>query len=257
MKITFLGTTGSYMTENKSFPSILINDDLLLDCGEGCTQKLLQLKTINTITTICISHLHGDHISGLFSLLWHYWLSNRTTDLTIIGPPHTKATTEKIFTLFNVPGGFEVFNFKLYFNELTDSNEIQEINGDYKIKCAKMDHAILSFAYRVEKNDKIVCYSGDTKPIQRLVKLADKCDVFICESTFPDKYRKFANEYGHSTPTEVAKMARDANCHKLVLVHLYPLFAKKVLKAKKSLKEIFNKEIIIPDDLDTLEIQEN
>lgn len=254
MQITFLGTAGSIMTENKSFPSILINKDLLLDCGEGCTQKLLQLKSINKINTICITHLHGDHFSGLFSLLWYYWLSNRTRDLTIIGPPQSKATIEKIFTLLNAPGGFEVFNFKIHFKELTNTDRIQEIKAEYGIKCAKMEHAIISFAYRVEKDDKSICYSGDTKPTQQLVKLADKCNVFICESTFPDKYSKFAYEYGHSTPSDAAKMARDAKCQKLVLVHLYPIFAKKVIKSKDNLKEIFNKEIIIPDDLMTLEI---
>ena len=254
MKITFLGTAGSIMTENKSFPSILINKDLLLDCGEGCTQKLLQLKSINKINTICITHLHGDHFSGLFSLLWYYWLSNRTEDLTIIGPPKTKATTEKIFTLMNAPGGFEVFNFKIHFKELDETNQIQEIKADYAIKCAKMEHSILSFAYRVEKEDKSVCYSGDTKPTQQLVKLADKCNVFICESTFPDKYTEFAYEYGHTTPSDAAKMARDANCQKLVLVHIYPLFAKKVVKSKDNIREIFNKEIIIPDDLLAFEI---
>lgn len=254
MKITFLGTTGSLMTANKSFPSILINNDLLLDCGEGCTQKLLQLKSINTINTICITHLHGDHVSGLFSLLWYYWLSNRTDDLTIIGPAQTKAITEKIFTLLNAPGGIEVFNFKIYFNELADTNDIQEINGDYRIKCAKMDHVIISFAYRVESNDKSICYSGDTKPTQMLVELADKCNIFICESTFPDKYTKLADEYGHSTPSDAARMARDANCEKLVLVHIYPLFAKKVAKSKDTIKEIFNKEVLFADDLLVLEI---
>jgi ribonuclease Z len=254
MMITFLGTAGSIMTEKKSFPSILINEDLLLDCGEGCTQKLLQLKSIDKINTICITHLHGDHFSGLFSLLWYYWLSNRTEDLTIIGPPKTKATTEKIFTLMNAPGGFEVFNFKIHFKELDETNQIQEIKADYAIKCAKMEHSILSFAYYVEKKAKSVCYSGDTKPTQQLVKLADKCNVFICESTFPDKYAKFAYEYGHSTPSDAAKMARDANCQKLVLVHLSPLFAKKIVKSKDNLKEIFNKEIIIPDDLFAFEI---
>jgi len=253
MKITFLGTAGSLMTENRSFPSILIDNDLLLDCGEGCTQKLLQLKAIDTINTICISHLHGDHISGFFSLLWYYWLSNRTNDLIVIGPPQTLATTEKIFTLMNAPG-FEEFNFKLQFKELADTNEIQEFKGDYEIKGAKMDHAIISYAFRVEKNSKSVCYSGDTRPTKQLVKLADKCDVFICESTFPDIYAKFADEYGHSTPSDVAKMARDANCQKLVLVHLYPLFAKKVVKSKDDLKEIFNKEILIAEDLLTLEL---
>ena len=67
-------------------------------------KKLLQLKSINTINTICISHWHGDHFSGLFSILWYYWLSNRSADLNIIGPPQTKATTEKIFTLFLISG---------------------------------------------------------------------------------------------------------------------------------------------------------
>ena len=117
-----------------------------------------------------------------------------------------------------------------------------------------MDHAIISYAYRVEKNNKSVCYSGDTRPTEQLVKLADNCDVLICESTFPDIYSKFADEYGHSTPSEVAKMARDANCQKLVLVHLYPLFAKKVAKSIDNMKEIFNKEILIADDLLTLEL---
>jgi len=57
-----------------------------------------------------------------------------------------------------------------------------------------------------------------------------------------------------STPSDVAKMARDASCQKLVLVHLYPLFAKKVVKSKNKLNEIFDKEILIADDLLTLEI---
>lgn len=39
MKITFIGTSGGFLGAEKSFPAILINDDLLLDCGEGTTQN--------------------------------------------------------------------------------------------------------------------------------------------------------------------------------------------------------------------------
>jgi ribonuclease Z len=245
------------VSENKSFPSILINNDLLLDCGEGCTQKLVQLKSIDTINTICISHLHGDHFLGLFSLLAQYWLSRRSAELTIIGPPKIKATTRKIFALLGVQGGLEASNFKIDFKELIDSNEIQEIKGDYILKCAKMNHTIISFAYRVEKNKKSICYSGDTKPTQQLVNLAEECNVFICDSTFPEKYIKIAERFRHNTPSGAAKMARDANCKKLVLVHLNPsFFAKEMLKFTDKLKEIFNREIIIADDLLTLEIDD-
>ena len=71
MKITFLGTAGSTLSEHRSYPAILINKDLLLDCGEGTTQKLLQVNAINTIKTIFFTHLHNDHLLGVFSLLWY------------------------------------------------------------------------------------------------------------------------------------------------------------------------------------------
>ncbi len=254
MKITFLGTTGAIITAKRSYPSILINNDLLLDCGEGTTQKLLQVNSINTVKLICLTHLHYDHFNGIFSLLLNYYYNNRTDDLTIIGPPKTKATIEKILDLFNHEGGISEFNYKVYFNELADTNEIQEIEGDYRIKCAKMDHKITSFAYRVEKKEKSFCYSGDTTHTQKLVELADKCNILICESTFPDRNKELAIEYGHCTLSDAARMARDANCEKLVVVHIAPFFFKKIVRSKDKIKEIFNKEVIIADDLLTLEI---
>jgi len=257
MKITFIGTAGGAMvTESRSSPSILINNDLLLDCGEGCTQKLLQLKTLDTINTICITHFHIDHYWGLFPLLVHYLFSFRTADLTIIGPPQTKATIGKIFAILGGEGDSGRLNFNINFKELTDRDGVQEIKGDYTLKCAKMDHAIISFAYRVEKNNQSVCYSGDTRPTQQLVKLAENCNVFICESTLPDKHLKLADKHGHSTISDTVKMARDANCQKLVLTHLLSFFAKNMIKSKDKLKEIFNKEILFADDLLTLEIDD-
>jgi len=257
MKITFIGTAGgAMMTESRSAPSILINNDLLLDCGEGCTQKLLQLKTLDTINTICITHFHMDHYWGLFPLLIHYLFNKRTVDLIIIGPPQTKATLGKILALLGVRSDFEGFNFNINVKELTDRDGVQEIIGDYTLKCAKMDHTIISFAYRVEQNNQSVCYSGDTRPTQQLVQLAENCNVFICESTFPDKHVKLAEKHGHSTISDAVKMARDANCQKLVLTHLLPLFVKNIIESKDKLKEIFDKEIVFAEDLLTIEIDD-
>jgi ribonuclease Z len=242
------------MTESRSAPSILINNDLLLDCGEGCTQKLLQLQTLDTINTICITHLHMDHYWGLFPLLIQYQFSNRTADLTIIGPPQHKATLEKILALVVGWSDFGRLNFNIHFKELTERDGVQEIIGDYIVTCAKMDHTIISFAYRVEKNNQSVCYSGDTSPTQQLVQLAENSDVFICEATFPDKLVQLAEKHGHSTISDAVKMARDANCQKLALTHLLPLFAKNMIESKNKLKEMFDKEIVFADDLLTIEI---
>ena len=256
MKITFLGTAGSILTAKKSFPSILIDKTLLLDCGEGTTQKLIKINSVDTIKTICLTHLHGDHFMGIFSLLWHFWLTNRKSDLTIIGPSHSKETIEKIFALTNAPGGLKVLQFKIHFIELTSNDEVQEIQGEYNIKYAMMEHPILVFAYRVEKNGKTVCYSGDTKPNQKLINLANKSDIFICESTIPDNQAKFADKYGHCTPSDAARMARDADCEKLVLVHISPFFAEEIGRSINNIKKLFNKEILTAEDLMTLDIRQ-
>ncbi len=254
MKITFLGTSGGILTATRSYPSILIDRTLLLDCGDGTTQRLMQLNALSSVNTICLSHLHGDHFMGITSLLWYYLCINRTVDLTIIGPSPIKESVAKLLELQNLPPDILLkLPFKLQFKELTKCNDVLEVNDVYKIKYAEMNHTVPSFAYRIEKNGVYVCYSGDTKPIQNLIELADKSNIFICESTFSDDQSEIAHQYGHCTPIDAAKMARDAGCEKLVLTHISPPFAKIVNQSIESLKDIFDKEILIAEDLMILE----
>ncbi|MET0531670.1 MAG: MBL fold metallo-hydrolase [Microvirga sp.] len=62
---------------------------ILIDCGAS---SLIAMRRFgvdpNTIQTVLISHLHGDHFGGLpFLLLDAQFVSRRTTPLTIAGPP--------------------------------------------------------------------------------------------------------------------------------------------------------------------------
>jgi len=70
MKITFLGTNGFYPTELGETVCVLIETDkynLILDAGSGL-QKYDQFDYKNKPAYIFLSHLHLDHISGLFTL---------------------------------------------------------------------------------------------------------------------------------------------------------------------------------------------
>lgn len=59
----------------------------LFDCGEAVQRQLLRYNvSIAKIDTIFISHIHGDHISGLFPLLSTLGLSCRNTPVVIYGP---------------------------------------------------------------------------------------------------------------------------------------------------------------------------
>ncbi len=60
---------------------------LLLDCGEGTQHQLRKYKVKSSkISSIFISHLHGDHYLGLIGLLSSYHLSKRTEPLQLFGP---------------------------------------------------------------------------------------------------------------------------------------------------------------------------
>ncbi len=74
MKITFLGTASGKPSRYRNVTSLAIELDdaeyILIDCGEGAQNQILKsdLK-FNKISSIYITHLHGDHIFGLPGLL--------------------------------------------------------------------------------------------------------------------------------------------------------------------------------------------
>ena len=60
----------------------------LLDCGEGTQWRLLENRVRHQrLRAVFISHLHGDHVFGLFGLLGTMHLAGRTEPLCLLGPP--------------------------------------------------------------------------------------------------------------------------------------------------------------------------
>ena len=60
---------------------------LLIDCGEGAQIRLRQMKITNTrLGHVFISHLHGDHVYGLFPLISTLGLYGRRTPLDVYAP---------------------------------------------------------------------------------------------------------------------------------------------------------------------------
>ncbi len=63
------------------------NHRFLVDCGEGCQMSLQQCGiAFSWIDNILISHLHGDHLFGIFGLLSTMAMQGRTAPLFIYAP---------------------------------------------------------------------------------------------------------------------------------------------------------------------------
>lgn len=61
--------------------------------------------------------------------------------------------------------------------------------------------------------------SGDTRPSPELRDFFNSCDILIFESTYNHDYLTKAIETFHSTSTEVALLAKESHCSKLILTH--------------------------------------
>ena len=86
-ELTILGSSSAVPTSKRNLTAHVLNVHerfFLIDCGEG-TQLQLRKNNIRfgKIDHIFISHLHGDHIFGLFGLISTFNLLNRKNDLHI------------------------------------------------------------------------------------------------------------------------------------------------------------------------------
>ena len=85
--LTVLGNSSALPT-SKRFPSACVLNIherfFLIDCGEGTQIQLRKFKIkLGKINHIFISHLHGDHVFGLFGLISSFNLIGRKSDLHI------------------------------------------------------------------------------------------------------------------------------------------------------------------------------
>jgi ribonuclease Z len=85
--LTVLGSSSAIPTTRRFPTAQVLNVHerfFLIDCGEG-TQLQMRRFSINMskINHIFISHLHGDHLFGLYGLFTSYSLLNRKSDLHI------------------------------------------------------------------------------------------------------------------------------------------------------------------------------
>lgn len=90
LKVTILGSSSALPTSER-YPSAHVLNAcerlFLIDCGEGTQMQLRKAKIrFGKINHIFISHLHGDHVFGLYGLLSTFSLMGRKNPLRLYGP---------------------------------------------------------------------------------------------------------------------------------------------------------------------------
>lgn len=110
--LTVLGSSSAVPTSKRNPTAHVLNIHehfFLIDCGEGTQMQMINFNVnLSKISDIFISHLHGDHLFGLFGLLSTYNLINRKNDLHIYAHPEIKHTINYFEDNFGQNLGYDI-----------------------------------------------------------------------------------------------------------------------------------------------------
>ncbi len=95
MWVRILGNGSGGPFQGRHYSAQLVHNRrhyFLVDCGEGTQEQLHRYRLpVDRIHQIFITHLHGDHVFGLFGLLTSYSLKNRERLMQLYSPPGLSA----------------------------------------------------------------------------------------------------------------------------------------------------------------------
>lgn len=242
MYVTMLGTAAALPDPDRRHTSILLTLDngrrVLLDCGHGATINMIRANVNPAdVPLILLTHLHHDHISDLAFFLLESWILNRIGSPVIIGPAGTKSFVGHLLE----GGAFDV-DIRArakYPARQANMEAIRPIVHEYeagvihrdediKVTAVEVDHIPSEIArcygFRIEAENKIVAFSGDTKPCPNIHTLAENADLLIHECTFPEamiqhRLKSGVGTAAHTSPTELGQIAARAGAKSLVATH--------------------------------------
>ncbi len=267
-RLFILGTASLVPTRKRNHNGYFLQwngDGFLFDPGEG-TQRQMTFSGISTaqITSIFISHFHGDHCLGLPGIIQRLSLDQVKHPVKIYYP----ASGQKYLD--------HLLDVSAYFNQLIIEARpifapgIIEETEKNQIYADRLEHSIETYGFRLQEraditlipdklkifgiqgaaikeflaakkivvNDRTVtleevsrpkkgasfAYILDTRYCPSAVELASKADLVICDSTYLSDRAEMANQFGHMTAADAARLAKAAAAQKLILTHFSQIY---------------------------------
>lgn len=263
-KITMLGTGHGFVHElyNTCF---VINDKFLIDTGGSADiDKNLRLAGINLsdIHDIFISHSHTDHILGLF------WLLKKITGMyksgTYIGKLNVYCNHEVSIAIKDIykhlfPDIYvDLINGYMNIIVVNDREEITINNQTYKFIDMKASKNKLYGFETTFDNGKTLVFLGDETLNEELYDLVKDKDYVMHEAFCLDGDKEIFKPYEkkHSTVKYVCEKLNSLNIKNLILYHTEDTHPNdKDVLYKNEAKQYFDNNIIVPKDLDVVEIK--
>ena len=244
MQLTLLGTGCPIVDAARYGPAQVIchgEAALLVDCGSGVTQRLLQAGMRGRdIDAVLFTHLHSDHIVDLFQLVISSWHQGRDRPQRVYGPPGTYRYVDSMVSLWQTEMEQRIAHERRPSN-IALQVEVTEIKpgeamefGAMRVRAVEVDHKPVrdAYGYVFETDRAKLAMSGDTRPCDALVEAARGADLLLHEVFV---HRELPVVEGvrtaetvenvasyHTLSSEVGKVAARAGAKWLALTHFVP-----------------------------------
>jgi ribonuclease Z len=227
--LTILGSSSAVPTAARNTTAHVLNVHerfYLIDCGEGTQIQIRRYRIrFGRIHTIFISHLHSDHILGLFGLMSTLSLLGRKARLDIYAPEGLEEIVTSHFNLFP-----DKLLYPIQFHPLDPLGKAHIFS----------DKAVDVFSFPVQHRspawgflfvEKITPSSGKV-PVPRsyafctdtlfhppLCENFRDCDLLYHEATYAASHAHRALATAHSTAAQAGEMARLSGAKRLLIGH--------------------------------------
>ncbi|HEY3997755.1 MAG TPA: ribonuclease Z [Candidatus Xenobia bacterium] len=147
MKVVFLGTSSGVPTPYRFLSCVCLYRDgrcWLFDCGEGAQIRYRQAHLrFSQVEAIFITHMHGDHITGLPGVLMSMEMEDRKDELTIMGPEGIKEYILQTARMMKTG-----FRYPLKFKENRQAGAVwTSPEGDYDVITTRLQHRVPAWGY--------------------------------------------------------------------------------------------------------------
>ena len=195
----------------------------LIDCGEGTQQQMRRMHvSFLKVEAVFITHIHGDHLFGLFGLLSSMAMYGRTGKLDVYGPRALGSVLRFYDSFFG-----EGSNFEIEFHAVEcDSPVLIHESKNVRVSAFPLRHKIECYGYRFDgipsgRHPEVSSYAycSDTVSFPELAEYVKGVRLLYHEATYMQDMSDKAALRWHSTTVDAARCALAAGAGKLVVGH--------------------------------------
>ena len=265
---------------------------ILLDPGEGTQRQLsLAGVPSSAIDRICITHAHGDHCLGLPGVLQRLALDDVTHPVRVHHPPHASPYLDALqhgiagdraadVRLLAASPGVVSTDPPLEVHARALSHVIETLGWRFEQPAGRsllperLDALGIAWEARSELTEQgVITHRGrqvhveevseprrpvavahvmDTRVCDGAYELAADVDLLLIESTFLDSERDLAEQAGHLTAAQAARIGAEAGARRVVLTHFSRRYPDSSVFGHEALRAAPGLDIHVATDLDLI-----